>query len=199
MAAVAMTPGVAMRKTCGAQTRRGSECGRDPGWGTDHVGFGYCKLHGGCTPQGKTYGARLKALAELGPMGGEVDVNPLDALLYTVRRGSGLAALYRLQAEAAAADGKDSAMFAKLEADALNDLARWAKMAIDAGVAERQVRIAERMGERLSAAFEAAIAAMVGAGVQLSGDQRMLAVRTYAAELARHEGGGAIEARSSDV
>jgi hypothetical protein len=59
---------------------------------------------------------------------------------------AGLAALYRLQAEACAADGKDAAMYADLEAKALADLARWAKMAIDAGVAERMVRIAEGTG-----------------------------------------------------
>jgi hypothetical protein len=182
MTDVAMSPDVAMRKRCGARTRRGGECGRDAGWGTDHVGFGNCKLHGGCTPQGKTYGARLMALAELGPMGGEVDVNPLDALLYTVRRGSGLAALYRLQAEAAAADGKDAAVYADLEAKALADLARWAKMAIDAGVAERMVRIAEGMGEQLAGALEEALE-----DAELSGDQRRGIVQRFAGSLARLE------------
>jgi hypothetical protein len=194
MAAVAMTPGVAVA-VCGARTRRGSECGRPSGWGTDHVGFGYCKLHGGCTPQGKTYGARLKALAELGPMGGEVDVNPLDALLYTVRRGSGLAALYRLQAEAAAADGRDAAMYAELEAKALGDLARWAKLAIDAGVAERMVRIAEGTGERLASALEEALE-----GVTLSGEQRRAIVQRFAGSLARLEREQpAITAKASDA
>jgi hypothetical protein len=163
-----------VRLTCRA--RRGTECGREPGWGTDHVGFGRCKLHGGCTPNGKAQGARLMALAELGPMGGEVDVNPLDALLYTVRRGSGLAALYRLQAEACAADGKDAAMYADLEAKALADLARWAKMAIDAGVAERMVRIAEGTGERLASALEEALE-----GVELPPGQRQVVVQRFAA------------------
>ena len=33
---------------CGARTRTsGGECGRPAGWGTDHVGEGRCKLHGG--------------------------------------------------------------------------------------------------------------------------------------------------------
>jgi len=34
-------------ETCGAQTRDGGECKRRAGWGTDHVGEGRCKQHGG--------------------------------------------------------------------------------------------------------------------------------------------------------
>ena len=34
--------------TCGAKTRSGTPCKQKAGWGTDHVGEGRCKLHGGC-------------------------------------------------------------------------------------------------------------------------------------------------------
>jgi uncharacterized protein YjcR len=34
-------------KYCGARTRAGTPCKRPAGWGTDHVGDGRCKLHGG--------------------------------------------------------------------------------------------------------------------------------------------------------
>lgn len=39
---------------CGAKKRDGSGecCGLPAGWGTDHVGEGRCKLHGGNTPRG---------------------------------------------------------------------------------------------------------------------------------------------------
>jgi len=33
--------------TCGAKTRDGTPCQRTAGWGTDHVGDGRCKTHGG--------------------------------------------------------------------------------------------------------------------------------------------------------
>jgi hypothetical protein len=33
--------------TCGATTRDGGSCELRAGWGTDHVGEGRCKLHGG--------------------------------------------------------------------------------------------------------------------------------------------------------
>ena len=35
--------------TCGAKTRRGTPCKRPAGWGTDHIGKGKCKLHGGAS------------------------------------------------------------------------------------------------------------------------------------------------------
>ena len=37
-------------KTCGAKTRAGHPCKRPAGAGTDHLGAGRCKLHGGATP-----------------------------------------------------------------------------------------------------------------------------------------------------
>lgn len=33
--------------TCGAKTRAGTPCQQRAGWGTNHVGSGRCKLHGG--------------------------------------------------------------------------------------------------------------------------------------------------------
>lgn len=32
---------------CGAKTRQGGTCAKPAGWGTQHVGAGACKLHGG--------------------------------------------------------------------------------------------------------------------------------------------------------
>ncbi len=32
---------------CGAKNRAGMPCQQKAGWGTDHVGYGRCKLHGG--------------------------------------------------------------------------------------------------------------------------------------------------------
>lgn len=41
------------KKTCGANLKNGSgHCTQPAGWGTDHVGEGRCKLHGGKTPRG---------------------------------------------------------------------------------------------------------------------------------------------------
>ena len=43
-------------RLCGAKLHKrtdGSTCRRPAGWGTDHVGLGQCKLHGGATPNGR--------------------------------------------------------------------------------------------------------------------------------------------------
>jgi uncharacterized protein YutE (UPF0331/DUF86 family) len=42
-----------MTETCGATNRNGEPCGLPAGWGTDHVGEGRCKLHGGQSPTGE--------------------------------------------------------------------------------------------------------------------------------------------------
>ena len=48
------------RPTCGATTRQDTDCGRPAGWGTDHPGFGQCKLHGGSTTTGKKHAKQLR-------------------------------------------------------------------------------------------------------------------------------------------
>lgn len=48
-----MTKVIADGSPCGAAKRQGAgTCARPAGWGTDHPGFGRCKLHGGTTPSG---------------------------------------------------------------------------------------------------------------------------------------------------
>ena len=42
---------VLTQTTCGAKTRAGTPCTLRAGWGTDHVGDGRCKLHGGKSPR----------------------------------------------------------------------------------------------------------------------------------------------------
>jgi hypothetical protein len=39
-----------MTDVCGANTKSKQPCQRPAGWGTNHVGEGRCKLHGGATP-----------------------------------------------------------------------------------------------------------------------------------------------------
>lgn len=36
--------------SCGARTRSGAPCKKQAGWGSDHLGEGRCRLHGGATP-----------------------------------------------------------------------------------------------------------------------------------------------------
>lgn len=54
------------RRLCGARKRQprhlGERCARPAGWGTTHLGFGRCKLHGGATPY--KHGRYLRTVRE---------------------------------------------------------------------------------------------------------------------------------------
>lgn len=172
----------------------GKQCGNRAGKATGHVGFGLCHRHGGASPTGEKHGVKLAALAQMRETG-EVDVNPLDAMLYTVRRASHLAAYYRLQAEAIELEGADATILFALEREALGDLNQWADRAIKAGVAERMVRIAEGTGERLASAYEESLE-----GEDIPPEQLKRIVAKFAAALGRLEREQpAIAAKASEV
>lgn len=150
------------RALCGARTRSGRPCRRPAGHGTAHVGFGRCVLHGGMTPSHVRAAERERALGEIATMGGAIEVGPIELLLAAVYRAAGVCAWLRLKVEGLRADelvdGGRVSVWAQMEAEWLDRAARYAKMALDAGVAERQVRIAERTGARIAAALEEAVA-----------------------------------------
>jgi hypothetical protein len=71
-AAVVESSGVMEPAICGAAKRQGQGvCQKQAGWGTDHLGFGRCRLHGGNTTAHRTHHLRLveslvpAAIAEL--------------------------------------------------------------------------------------------------------------------------------------
>lgn len=137
---------------CGAKTRSGGKCGRPKGWGTEHPGVGHCKFHGGSTPAGEKHAAKQTATI----MGDALDMEPHEALLSCVRITAGEVAY--CSAEIAELDrATESTMFGKkldlwieVRQGAIIRLAKFSKMALDAGVAERQVQIAERYGDLLA-------------------------------------------------
>ena len=47
--------------TCNARTRRGTLCNKTAGMGTDHLGWGRCKFHGGSGASGNIHAAKLEA------------------------------------------------------------------------------------------------------------------------------------------
>lgn len=46
-----------MTENCGAENRDGDPCALSAGWGTDHVGEGRCKFHGGAASGGAREGS----------------------------------------------------------------------------------------------------------------------------------------------
>lgn len=165
---------------CGGARRHGQgPCTRPAGWGTPHPGVGRCKLHGGSTPNHET--AAVKAMAEraVATYGLPVDTNPVDALLDEVKWTAGHVAWLRQQVQTIEAEaltwGKtktedhQATEFPGInttEAAAVNvwldlyqrerkHLVDVCKTAIAAGIAERQVRLAERQGAMLAQVIKA--------------------------------------------
>lgn len=158
------------KKLCGAKKRKTEGlCTRPAGWGTDHVGYGHCKLHGGCTPT-QVKGARREMAAEAAAMFGlPREIDPADALLEEVWRTAGhVAWLQRKIADFSEDDDlKQLDMSGKFEKPAVwvelyqaerAHLARVCREAIAVGVEERITRVAERLGDLLAATFRAFIA-----------------------------------------
>ena len=130
---------------CGWTTKRESRCRMLAGWDTKHPGYGPCRVHGGA----KAHKAWEMAL----DIARELNVTPWEALLKSVKVAAARAAWVDFQlAEAVRRnDGepanpevkgwlKESRMERTL-------LARMAKAAVDAGVAERLVRNTELEGQ----------------------------------------------------
>lgn len=176
--------------TCGAKARSGKPCKQQAGWGTDHLGFANCKLHGGLSPTGIKHAAGLQARH----LAVEVDMEPHDALLWCVRVAAGEVVFFTrkiseleetalvVESERVETDeggewglktktvtSTDARLHIWVEgrAHAVDRLAKYAKMAVDAGVEERRVRIAETLSSELSDLLAAVFAAMGATPEQL--------------------------------
>lgn len=150
---------------CGAARKSGGTCDRPAGFGTDHVGVGSCRLHGGNLP------SQLKAAAkyDLQYLINEADeMDPSEALLWCVSLAaqevrwinSHIATVSEpthmmpmqgtMSKDGPAFFMEDFDLWIKARQSAVDRLARYSKMALDAGVAERMVKMAEKMGDLIA-------------------------------------------------
>lgn len=166
---------------CGAR-RKGKVCTQPAGFGTDHLGFGYCKFHGGCTPTQRIGAAKQEATAHAMRFGAPLDIGPMEALLWCVRIAAGEVAYFTMQVmlleridvqgptvttkqrprkgEYGMEEHGDTVeeiergtpalnIWIQARQGALDRLARFTKLALDANVAEREVNMAEQYGAQL--------------------------------------------------
>lgn len=182
---------------CGARKRQSEgTCTQVAGWGTDHVGTGRCKLHGGATRNQATAAQRRqiedearRILADLGTA--EPVANPLLALQQLAGEVLAFKDALRSLVEKLTNVRYDGPIGEQIRGEVVvyeraldrcgRLLAEIARLNIDARMVEIGTRIAEAQGVIVVQALSAALDA---AGV--TGQARALAGAALARELRKH-------------
>jgi len=136
---------------CGAKTKSGKTCKHFAGFGTVHLGTGSCKFHGGNTGNHLKNHAK-KELSQL--MGEPIEMNPLDAILWCIRIAAGevdwlskkMAELEEEDFMESTESGRQLHLWARERKDASDRLVRYSNIAVNLGLAERAVKLAESYG-----------------------------------------------------
>jgi hypothetical protein len=225
-----VTSKVLDRGVCGANRRQGGgPCQLPAGHGTDHLGVGRCKWHGGNTTSQRKAAAVEMARAHVASLGLPVDVEPHEVLILATQVSwaevvycdqemaklgasqlAGQAVTRHTRPRSLGKDGEDPDepvteerelapalhIWMVARAAAMERAAKFAKMALDAGVDERRVRVQEAQADRLASVVNAVIRDLVAAG--LSAELRSLAGERFKHHLASLDvvTGTAIEVRS---
>lgn len=165
---------------CGAKKPDGNLCALAAGYATSHPGYGPCVWHFGDTPAGKK-GAAQDLAAELSVFYGKpIETDPIQALLDEVSRTSGYIAwisqrIGQFKVPVVDDEGLPVALPPEVQGwlnqlmSERMQLVRTAKAALDAGINERLVQIAEHQGTRFAGAIEEILDAL-----QLTEKQRAL-------------------------
>jgi hypothetical protein len=144
---------------CGARLRglqRGELCGQVAGAGTAHLGVGACRMHDTQVERAAGAWAVAHRIADI------MEISPWEALLLAVKRAAAWAAFYDTKLGEVTDDeelrpGGGAHDWVKA-AERVNDkLARYSKMAVDAGVAAMLVSQARSEGEQLARVLNAAL------------------------------------------
>jgi hypothetical protein len=147
-------------------------CKRPAGYGTDHPGVGRCKQHGGNSPSGIKSAAVIigegSILTGKTVMGIPVEMDPADALTKCIAIAAGEVAyctaqimqLNELKDEMYEQDHlgrRQLHLWIRERRGCIDRLAKLSKMALDAGVAERQVQLAEQQADLIIAVIDAMV------------------------------------------
>ncbi len=189
MAPPAPTPPPPGTPPCGATTRAGATCKKPAGYKTGHEGAGNCAFHGGATPNGTKHGQRILANRAVVTFGLPVTIDPATALLEEIARTNGHVLwleeqIRLLQPEELTWGLKSDADRVGFEANTTTThaagahalvelcqrerthLVKVCAAAIGAGVALRQVELAEQQG-----ALAAEVVRTILSGLNLSEEQ----------------------------
>lgn len=149
------------RETCHAKTRSGRRCASAP-----MAGQRVCRMHGGASPNAKAAAERRlaaeRAANAIEKFGGRRDIDPAAALLEEVHRTAGHVSWLESQIAEGQVDiaqstlrGVEPSVWMQLYNTERNRLIAVTKAALDAGIAERQVQLAEAQGLMLASVIRA--------------------------------------------
>lgn len=141
---------------CGARKKNGDPCRKFAGEGTNHPGVGRCRFHLGNSKNHEQHAIRIEAQRRLVEFGQPVAVEPTEALLAVLHLSTGH--LSWVRDELAGMEDKTSfeaQVLMRLWNEERDRVARIAKAALDAGVQERAILLAERWGEQIATVLRA--------------------------------------------
>lgn len=141
---------------CGAKRKNGEKCRKFAGEGTNHPGVGRCKYHLGNSKTHQTNAIAQEARKAMVEFGQPLPIAPAEALLGVLHLSAGH--LNWLRDELAAMEDKKSFeahVLLRAWDDERDRVARISKAALDVGVAEKQIKLAEQYGEQLAALLRA--------------------------------------------
>lgn len=138
---------------CDAKKRQGEgTCTQPAGWGTDHVGSGPCKLHGGSTRNGRKAGRRAAAAKALAALSIPVQGDPIKVLEAAIESAYGFLLGARRLLSETLEEGElpfTAEEAADLYAQAIDRAARTAKFGVDAKLDEARLAIARELASRV--------------------------------------------------
>lgn len=162
-------PGYKEGECCPFIKKDGEQCKKPKGSNTEHLGWGYCKWHGGTSPAMNTHAAKEQLAARMVAFGTPKDIEPGEALLGEVRRSAGIvdwleeviSTFTQIDRETLRRDARDVMQSLGIQG---REVAVWVEMyreerkmlraasveALRSGIAERQVRLAEEHGRLIA-------------------------------------------------
>lgn len=173
---------------CSAHTRAGNPCGQRP-----MTGQRVCKMHGGKSPQAMSAAERRllerQAVLAVETFGLPREVDPHTALLEELHRTAGAVQWLGAVVADLDQDVAPSSTWVEVWQDERDRLVKVAKACVDVGIEERRVRLAEQAGAQLAAVVRAVLDRL-----QLSDEQRVLALAVVPEEFRRLGDGSAVVA-----
>lgn len=176
---------------CGAQKRQGEPgetCTLAAGWGTDHVGFGYCRLHGGNTRNQRAAAHTAMAEQQARATLARLDVTPIENPFTALAKLAGQAVAWqealaaiverlgdRIRYESTGGAEQLRAEIALYER-AMDRCGQILGMIARLNIEDRMARVSERQAEIVVSAIEAALAS-AGVTGRTADEARKVAAR----------------------